>query len=250
MLCDLPCPKGTHLSWQLRCDVVYVSEIESISDFEDLDQTWTGRRKRGGIRELCKGHFFTASSGILTLELFMWNLYHCGWFFSWENGVNYPLRFLFCLLVCLIFIIMAHSLIMNSVMTSSLVEKGDNIINVFSLSWAHDSFVQAKFQPATSHKFISYKTPWCLGSNEMYIWILQMCSGYNVLTFIFLFQVMPRKLILDLEYLGEKERFLLPSRWFCQSSCSFPICHIVLCTVYWKGSRTSQLRISWLKVLY
>lgn len=39
MLCDLPCPKGTHLSWQLRCDVVYVSEIESISDFEDLDQT-------------------------------------------------------------------------------------------------------------------------------------------------------------------------------------------------------------------
>lgn len=36
--------------------------------------------------------------------------------------------------------------------------------------------------------------------------------AYNVLIFIFLFQVMPRKLILDLEYLGEKEKFLLPSR--------------------------------------
>lgn len=37
MFGDQPCPKGTHLSWQLKCDVVYVSEIKAITDCEDLD---------------------------------------------------------------------------------------------------------------------------------------------------------------------------------------------------------------------
>lgn len=48
--------------------------------------------------------------------------------------MNCHLRFCFVCLFVLFFIIMAHSLIINSVMSSSLVEKGDNIIIVFPLS--------------------------------------------------------------------------------------------------------------------
>lgn len=39
LCCDLPCPKGAHLSWQLGWAVLYVSGIESIGDVEDSEQT-------------------------------------------------------------------------------------------------------------------------------------------------------------------------------------------------------------------